>query len=259
MALSITKPTVGGSEDTWGTTINTALDDIVSYANTAPQLGDANVFTETQTIQKAGDTLQIIKATSSGAGNDDDAILRLDSAETGECLIDFWYDGVIQNANIEYVPATTQLNLNVPSGGSIDFQVNSALIGRASATGFLPGSDNTYDLGGPSDRWDDVYATNGTINTSDARQKRDIEELDEAERRVAVRAKALLRKYRWKDAVANSGDGARIHIGIMAQDLIRAFDDEGLDAFKYAMIVGNEEDGYGVRYHELLAFIIAAW
>jgi hypothetical protein len=50
MALSITKPTVGGSEDTWGATNNTALDDIVSYLNTAPQLGDANVFTAAQTV-----------------------------------------------------------------------------------------------------------------------------------------------------------------------------------------------------------------
>jgi len=33
MALSITKATVGGSEDTWGTTTNTALDDIVSEIN----------------------------------------------------------------------------------------------------------------------------------------------------------------------------------------------------------------------------------
>jgi hypothetical protein len=33
MAISITKPTVGGSEDTWGTTINTALDAIVDAAN----------------------------------------------------------------------------------------------------------------------------------------------------------------------------------------------------------------------------------
>lgn len=43
MAITITKPTVGGSEDTWGETINTALDTIVDAVNgtsgtTAPDL-----------------------------------------------------------------------------------------------------------------------------------------------------------------------------------------------------------------------------
>ena len=33
MTISITKPTVGGSENTWGTTINTALDDVVNVLN----------------------------------------------------------------------------------------------------------------------------------------------------------------------------------------------------------------------------------
>lgn len=33
MAITITKPTVGGSEDTWGSQINTALDTIVSGVN----------------------------------------------------------------------------------------------------------------------------------------------------------------------------------------------------------------------------------
>lgn len=33
MTLSVTKPTVNGSNNTWGTTINEALDDIVSHVN----------------------------------------------------------------------------------------------------------------------------------------------------------------------------------------------------------------------------------
>lgn len=33
MTVTLTKPTVGGSENTWGTTINTALDDVVDLFN----------------------------------------------------------------------------------------------------------------------------------------------------------------------------------------------------------------------------------
>ena len=47
MAISITKPTVGGNEDTWGSTINTALDTIVDAVNgtsgtTAPNLTEVS-------------------------------------------------------------------------------------------------------------------------------------------------------------------------------------------------------------------------
>ena len=140
-------------------------------------------------------------------------------------------------------------------------------------------ADNLRDLGKVSARWDDVYATNGTIQTSDANEKQDIAELDEAEKRVAVAAKSLIRKYRWKDAVAEKGDDARIHVGIIAQDLQAAFAAEGLDAGRYAMFISStwwEHEGQtyetaeeapegatertrlGVRYPELLAFIIGA-
>jgi len=128
-------------------------------------------------------------------------------------------------------------------------------------------SDNVMDLGDLTVRWDDVYATNGTIQTSDRNEKQDIEELNEAEQRVAVACKGLMRKYRWKDAVAEKGDDARIHFGIIAQDLQDAFAAEGLDAGRYAMFIhstwtdeetGEERSRMGVRYSELLAFIIAA-
>ena len=127
-------------------------------------------------------------------------------------------------------------------------------------------TDNTVDLGRSNTRFNDIYATNPTINTSDRNEKQDIEELFDAEARVAVAAKGLLRKFRWKSAVEEKGDEARTHFGIIAQDLQDAFTAEGLDAGDYAMFISDtwtDEDGVeqtrlGVRYSELLAFIIAA-
>jgi len=100
--------------------------------------------------------------------------------------------------------------------------------------------DNSKDVGSTSFRFDDIHATNGTIQTSDRNEKQDIEELSEAEQRVAVAAKSLLRKFRWKDRVAEKGDDARIHFGIIAQDLQAAFETEGLDAGRYAMFIYSE-------------------
>jgi len=100
-------------------------------------------------------------------------------------------------------------------------------------------NDNAMDLGGSSVRWQDVYATNGTIQTSDRNEKQDIEALNEAETAVAVACKGLLRKFRWIDAVAEKGDDARIHFGIIAQDLQDAFAAQGLDAGRYAMFISG--------------------
>ena len=61
--------------------------------------------------------------------------------------------------------------------------------------------DDAVDLGFSSVRFDDVRATNGTIQTSDRNEKQDIEELTDAEKRVAVVAKGLMRKFRWKSKV----------------------------------------------------------
>ena len=128
-------------------------------------------------------------------------------------------------------------------------------------------ADNIIDLGYPSLRFQDIYATNGTIQTSDRNEKQDIAELSDAEQRVAVAAKGLLRKFRWRDAVTEKGDEARTHFGIIAQDLQAAFAAEGLDAGDYAMFIsstwtdeetGEERTRMGVRYSELLAFIIGA-
>ena len=100
-------------------------------------------------------------------------------------------------------------------------------------------SDDTNSIGDGSRRLDNIFATNSSINTSDKNEKQDIEELTDAEKRVAVVAKGLMRKYRWKSRVAQKGDKARTHFGIIAQDLQDAFTAESLDASKYAMFTSN--------------------
>ena len=141
------------------------------------------------------------------------------------------------------------------------------------ATTLRPQPDNTASLGQASNRWTEVFAVAGTINTSDEREKQDISLLDEAELRVATALKGLIKKFRWKDAVASKGNTARIHVGVIAQEVEAAFEAEGLNGFNYGVLCYDEWDieldgngdvmvssgnRYGVRYEELFSFVIAA-
>ena len=132
-------------------------------------------------------------------------------------------------------------------------------------TVFFPTTDNSIALGGGSNRWSVVYAGTGTINTSDGNLKQDVAELDEVEKRVALRLKALIRKFRFKDAVAEKGADARIHVGAIAQDVEAAFILEGLNPEHYAVFCKDtwidedhvEHTRLGIRYDEMFAFIIS--
>ncbi len=112
-----------------------------------------------------------------------------------------------------------------------------------------------------------ITVTGTVTETSDRNEKQDIEALSDAEQRVAVAAKGLLRKFRWRADVAERGDSAEIHFGIIAQDLQSAFEAEGLDANQYGVVssttwadeeTGEEHSRLGVHYSGLLAFIISA-
>ncbi|MGI9398561.1 MAG: tail fiber domain-containing protein, partial [Paracoccaceae bacterium] len=151
--------------------------------------------------------------------------------------------------------------------GDTGIQNNTSLNGvQAFRPDISSGSaDNYLSMGTYSVRWTQIFAVNGTIQTSDNNEKQDVEELNDAEKRVAVSAKSLIKKFRWKSAVAEKGDSARMHFGVVAQDLKSAFESEGLDASRYGLFCSDTwtEDGVektrlGVRYNELLAFIISA-
>ena len=131
---------------------------------------------------------------------------------------------------------------------------------------FFPATDGLQDLGLSSAKWDDIFADNGTIQTSDENEKQDIRDATDAEKKVAVALKSLFKMFKFKSAVAAKGDNARIHFGVIAQSVETAFKNEGLDPEKYALFckdtwtdetTGKEVTRLGIRYNELLAFVIS--
>ena len=119
-------------------------------------------------------------------------------------------------------------------------------------------TDGLTKLGATAIPFHTVYSVNGVVTTSDRDKKQSIEELNEAEVRVAQVCKGLIRKFKWNKSVERKGvDGSRYHVGVMAQDLEAAFAAEGLNAEEYGMFERSEETGaLAVSYSELLAFII---
>jgi hypothetical protein len=174
-------------------------------------------------------------------------------------IVDFTKDGtVVGGVNSRSGSFATYI-FQDGAGGSGITGGTSALL-PTDGTGAV--ADNVRSWGNASARWSEIFAGAPAINTSDRNEKQDIAELNEAEKRVAVALKGLIRKFKFKHAVANKGDEARIHVGVIAQDVQSAFAEEGLDAADYGVFCSDTlEDGtvrLGVRYEELFAFVIAA-
>lgn len=103
-----------------------------------------------------------------------------------------------------------------------------------------PGTDGTIANGWSNKRWSQVYAATSTIATSDERLKEDIKSIDEAV--FKAWGKVEFKQFLFKDAVAAKGSAARIHIGLIAQQVIAAFASEGLDAMRYGIVCYDKWD-----------------
>ncbi len=170
-------------------------------------------------------------------------------------------------------------------GGTLVFRIGGRL---------FPTVDNSYTIGDASVRWATIYAGTGTINTSDDREKT-YRDITEAETLVAKELKSLMKSFKFNDSIEEKGiDKARIHYGTSAQSVKATFEKHGLVADDYAILCYDEweaeyeqvidveaeldEEGniikeatykngdlireagdrYGIRYEELLCFIISA-
>jgi len=144
------------------------------------------------------------------------------------------------------------------------FQVNGVL---------APQGDNTHDLGFSNERWDDVYAANGTINTSDRNEKNTITTSD-----LGLSFINKLKPVSYK-----FNNKTRTHYGLIAQDVETTLSDISKATSDFAGFIKEdipdklyEEDDdipegksvgdvktaafttYGLRYHEFISPLIKA-
>ena len=148
---------------------------------------------------------------------------------------------------------------------------------------FAPTSDDAQNLGAASLLWKEIFAGNATINTSDERLKT-FYTIEENEKQAALEIKQNISKFKWNKAISEKGENnARIHFGVGAQTVIDIMESHNLIPNNYSFICYDEweeeaalfnedENGekqeskpkleagnrYGIRYEELLCFIIGA-
>ena len=159
-------------------------------------------------------------------------------------------------------------------GTQIDMKPNNSLKARfttvqmTSYDDIRPSPDNTFDLGGSSARWDDVFATNGSINTSDITLKENITTTD-----LGLDFVNDLNpiEFTWIDG------GVRTHLGFSAQDIKeKLITHKGADQNMAVYTQGSyetqyeeNEDGelvetenpierYGLRSSELIPVLVKA-
>ena len=247
--------------------------------NTTTKLTDASISSGATGISLRGDADVTLISRDGGYG------LVINRKTSDGDLVEFRKDGTtVGNIGTKFGDALyisdIATGLRFDSGGVDD-------IVPCSETG--ADRDDAINLGKSSVRFDDIYATNGTIQTSDQNEKQSIQSLTTAEMNVAKRLSTLIKTFKWNSAVEKKGDNARTHTGIIAQDVQQAFSDEELDASNYALFTSNtwwekeisveateEKDAYtymdikeeatdgytersrlGIRYPELLSFIQA--
>lgn len=123
-------------------------------------------------------------------------------------------------------------------------------------------TDNARSCGTASFRWSEFFAGNGTINTSDEREKTELLTIDVQEKAAALEIKGTISKFKMLDAVERKGGDARIHFGVGAQTVIGILESHGLDPMAYSFVCKDDlDDGgyrYGIRYDQLSMFILAS-
>ena len=135
----------------------------------------------------------------------------------------------------------------------------------------LPGTDNTYSCGASGLRWTSIWAANGTIQTSDIRDKTDIQPIDNG---IDFIKRLRPITYKWKIGgyeIERDEDGApipdengnpkqhpvpgnRTHWGFASQEVKAATDEFGIDFGGWVLTDKDDpESQQALRYDQFIA------
>lgn len=103
---------------------------------------------------------------------------------------------------------------------------------------YRPALDNTTSLGTATQRYSTVYAATGSINTSDEREKSNVSEIESS--LFEAWGKVDFKLFQFNDAIEEKGETARLHVGVVAQDVSRAFASCDIDARRFGLFCYDE-------------------
>lgn len=113
---------------------------------------------------------------------------------------------------------------------------------------FYPSADNSTDVGAPAYRYKVIYATTGTINTSDARLKNSVKDIDD--KLLDAWENIEPKQYKFNDATEKKGEKARYHTGYIAQNIQQACEENGVNPNDYGLFCFDEWEAQEERKDE---------
>jgi Chaperone of endosialidase len=174
------------------------------------------------------------------------------------------------------VAQTSQALVNGGSGGYGEYSIKVLAAGvmldgfkfdavtSAGIASFLPEQDAVARIGAAGNRINYLFLANAPIVTSDKREKADIKPIDDAV--LKAWASVSFVQYKLKSAIKNDGDQVKTNFGVIAQDVIAAFERHGLNALAYGVVhlskwtdkKGKQHEQYGVDYDQALVLECAS-
>jgi len=157
--------------------------------------------------------------------------------------------------------------MRIASSGRVGIATNNPqdtldVAGSATLYYVYPSTDNAYSCGLSTKRWSAVYAVNGTIQTSDERDKTEIVEsplgLDfvKALKPVAYKFKVGKNEVA-EDGTVTSIQGTRQHFGFLAQQVKQSIGDVDFGGW-ILTDTKDAESPQGLRYDEFISPLVKA-